>query len=64
MKRTIEPRGPHHIGDEERWNHSGGASVNTSDTSRRQEIETDDVYGDLPVLREHQYGDIMASGPA
>lgn len=60
-ERTIGRRGQHPLDDEARLGHMVGRREEASDASSRQETETDDVYGDLPVLREHQYGAAIIS---
>lgn len=58
---TIEPLERYHVENNERKDLLVESGVHVLGTDSRQEKQLDDMYGDLPVLREHQYGDAPAS---
>lgn len=56
-----EPQEQSHCRGEEPQDSLVVGSVETSNISTSQEEQADDMYGNLPVLREHQYGSTITS---
>lgn len=57
-------RRQHHIHDETGQGPVVTGTESASDTGRRQDTRAEEVYGNLPVLQEHQYGEAVVSKQA